>query len=82
MTRREWLYGCVGSFGAGATAAIASPRDISLVSGLVTASEHEVVEGYFGVAQKTMLMVTPDSPACLHLRELRGHTIELIARVL
>ena len=55
--------------------------DISLVSGLVSASEHEISEGYFGIAQKTALMVVPGTPAHLHLKELVGQPIELIARV-
>lgn len=76
MTRRALLLGLAGGFVA------RPPHDYSLVAGLISANDHELADGYFAIAQKTAIMVVPESPAWLRLRELRGQTVELIARVI
>lgn len=78
MTRRELLVG----LGLGRAYPKAAPHDYILVAGQISANETELAEGYFAIAQRTAIMVVPESPAYLRLRELRGQNVELIARVL
>ena len=48
--------------------------------GHLSAADHELAEGYFGIGQATAIMVKPQSSGWLHLRELRGKTVSLIVR--
>ena len=56
-------------------------RHYVIASGTLAAGDAEMADGYFGIAQRTAVMVTPDSPGWLHLKELRGSRVSLIVRV-
>jgi hypothetical protein len=56
-------------------------RSYVIASGTLAAGDAEMHDGYFGIAQRTAVMVTPDSPGWLHLKELRGSRVSLIVRV-
>ena len=56
-------------------------RHYVIASGTLAAGDAEMHDGYFGIAQRTAVMVTPDSPGWQHLKELRGSRVSLIVRV-
>jgi hypothetical protein len=56
-------------------------RHYLIASGTLAAGDAEMHDGYFGIAQRTAVMVTPDSPGWHHLKELRGSRVSLIIRV-
>jgi hypothetical protein len=59
----------------------AEARHYVIASGTLAAGDAEMADGYFGIAQRTAVMVTPDSPGWQHLKELRGSRVSLIVRV-
>jgi hypothetical protein len=80
MNRRAFFATLIG---VAATAPSVTAADgITIASGTITASDHEVADGWFAIAQATAVHVKPDSAGWLRMRELRNLRIDLIARVL
>lgn len=56
-----------------------------LCSGQVNTAEHEMADGWFAIGvgiRPSAIVLSPGSSGWLHLRELRGWPIELVARKL
>lgn len=58
----------------------AEPPSYVITSGTLSATEHELAEGWFALGQATAILVKPDSPSWMRLRELRGKRVELVMR--
>jgi hypothetical protein len=90
MNRRTFFAAMlgVGGIGVGGSAATTlrtsaySEDAFTIASGMITASDHELADGWFAIAQATAVHVKPDSAGWLRMRELRNLRIDLIARVL
>jgi hypothetical protein len=80
MNRRAFFATLIGV--AAIEKTVAAADGYTIASGTVTASDHEVADGWFAIAQATAVHVKPDSAGWLRMRELRNLRIDLIARVL
>jgi hypothetical protein len=72
MTRRAFITAfCVATTAKDVTAA-ESP--VQLSAGHLSASDHELHDGWFAIAQSTAVRLTPESPGWLHLKQRLGTT--------
>ena len=83
LTRRR-LFTAVAAVFVTPVVVSAAPYDVMISSGQLSANEHEAHDGYFAIAQSTMVMVKQDTPGHLHLKELarKEAKVDLIVRVI
>ena len=77
--RLAWTMGlAVAMLAAGLGWGRASDRDETTVSVVVSAADHEVVEGYFSLGEAATVVVRPGSELHRFLARQRGHKVKVV----